>query len=104
MLDPTLQLRWTLAVDATDRDLAFVLHHFAAADWTRVGHAKFFFLSGARVRFHFNDGRNHFTGLLDHDRIPDANVFTFDLIFVMQGRATDRASADEDRFEHRDRR
>src|SRR5947208_15812077 len=103
MLDPTLQLRWTLAVDATDRDLAFVFHHFAAADWTRVGHAKFFFLSGARVRFHFNDGRNHFTGLLDHDRIPDAHACTFHLIVVTPCHQISMSDTTDDNAHHADR-
>ncbi len=46
-------------------------------------------------RFHnFDNGRNDFASLLDHDRIADANVFAFDFILVVQCRAANRASAD----------
>ena len=104
MLDPSFQLRRTLTVDTAHRDLSFVLHHFAAANRTRARHAEFFFLSGARFGFDCDNRRNHFARFFDHDRVTDANIFAFDFIFVVQRRATDRASAHEYRFEHSDGR
>src|SRR6266699_5821814 len=104
MLDPSFQLRRTLTVDTAPLDLAFVLHPFAAADRTRARHAEFFFLSGARFGFDCDNRRNHFARFFDYDRVTDANIFTFDFIFVVQRRATDRASADEYRLEYGDGR
>ncbi len=53
-------------------------------------------------RFHDLDHRrNHFAGFFDHDRIADPDVFAFDFIFVVQGRAGDRAAAHDDGLEHR---
>ena len=64
----------------------------------------FFSLSGAQIRPHADDRRNDFARLFDHDGVADANVFSFDFLFVVQRRARHAAAADSHRFERRDRR
>ena len=52
---------------------------------------------------HFDHRGNYVTGFFNDDRIPDPDVFPFNLIFIMQRRARNRAPAHQNRFENSDR-
>ena len=60
-------------------------------------------VGGTFLRDHANDRGDDFAGLLDNDRIADADVFAADLVFIVQGGPRDRAAAEEDGLEFGDR-
>ena len=68
------------------------------------GHGKDFFRAVPLFRERADDFRNNFTGFLDDDGIADADIFFFDVIFVMQRRPLDRRPSQVDRFEVGSRR
>src|SRR5262245_20453599 len=55
------------------------------------------------LRFHnFNDRGNHFPRFFNYDRVPDADVFALNFIFVVQGRTRYGAAAYQNRLERGD--
>src|SRR5262245_40251840 len=57
---------------------------FGKIEWLRVART---------FGFHnVNHRGNDFTGFLDHNRVADPDVFAFDFVFVVQGRAGDGAA------------
>ena len=104
MLDPAPDLRRALAVHATDRHLAFVLHHCAAALRAMLRHSEFFLAPRPQIGANADDRGNHFARFFDQHGVADPDVLPLDLFFVVQRRPAHRAAADYDRLECGDRR
>ena len=68
------------------------------------GKAEGDFLARPPGQHHVHDGRNDFAGLLDLDRVADADVLLADVVFVVKRGAADGAAGQEDRFEFGDGR
>ena len=90
MLDPSPQLRRALAVHAPHRNLAFVLHHLLPHSGHVVGMRNFFSVPVRKIGPNTHHRWNHFAGLFDEDNVADADIFPFDLLFVVQSRALKR--------------
>ena len=81
----------------------------AADDGTAAGragrrHGEDCFRTVTPFRQGADDFRDNFTGFLDDDGITDADIFFFDVIFVVQRRPLDRRPSQVDRFEVGSRR
>lgn len=71
----------------------------AAAGRTSRRHGEDFFRAVAQFRQRADDFGDDFASLLDDDGIADADVFFFDVIFIVQRRPFDCRPGQVDRFE-----
>ena len=69
---------------ATANGLIFFTHRVGAAFRTHIRKNKRYGIGRPFIEFHFNHLRNHVAGALNHHRIADAKIFTFDFVFVVQ--------------------
>jgi len=75
---------------------SFVTYHPPATCRTEGRHAEWSFLSRSFTRDHLHHLRNHVAGPLYDDRIPDPDVFTVNLVLIVQGGTGYRDASDLD--------
>src|SRR5207302_91055 len=83
-------LGWTGLRQAATHRLTFLTYHFAATDRATIRHVE---PPAIRRLFnHIDDLRNHIAATFEQDAIVDLYAQTFNLVFIVQGRVTDRGA------------
>ena len=104
MQQTLLGLRGAIHRHAAIGDLAFVIHHRAAARGAVRGHIPFNGVSGAFFQHGANNLGNHVTGFMHHDGVAHAHVLAANLVDVMQRGTRDGRAGYGNGVEFGDRR
>src|SRR5215471_2103028 len=99
MIQPFKKLRRTITVDAVRHCLAFFVDNRLMAGWALIRIVERLFFACSLLQDRADNLRDYVARALDHHHVADSNIFSADVVFVVEGSKLDSHAAEFYRFQ-----